>query len=327
MLLVIFIHTAAECVTLYRTDSIQFAVMNSAHRLSSFVVQGFIFLSGLKLFINAERSFSYVKFCLSRIRRVVIPYVVVFSVFVLYFILTNRIKPDAGYIFTELITGGLVGHFYFVAIICQFYLLMPLWRVAVKRCDPIIAIFTSLMVMLILRAHLPELLKLFFSYEMKYNSRLFTTYLFYFICGAFAGRYYERFYDTLVSHRRGIFISCIICGITDCILIWVIRRGLYYPIWADDFHVLYCSFAILASLSLCMKLTKVNSSKTVSLLSKVSYNVYLIHPLFIFLADSIMDNLGVSSLSIRFIIKSAVTLISSLSLCLAIGNIKIKKVR
>ncbi len=329
MLLVIFIHVAAEGVTKFRTDSLPFAVLCSAHRLSSFVVQGFLFLSGVKLFLpRRDTAFSYPKFYLSRAKRVVLPYLAVFTLFCVYFVGTGRLAFDLPYFLRECFTGGLVGHFYYVAIMCQFYLLIPLWRFAVRRCSPLLTMLVSLFVMNLCRAHLPEVVRLLTGVELTLNSRLFTTYLFYFVCGTFAGTYYDRFAKFLEKRRREIVTLTILTGAIDCVLIWVIRNGVYYPTWADDFHVLYCTSAILCTLSLAKRLADRHpafaEASFIRHLSNASYNVYLLHPLFIFIADSLLDRAGLLSLTGRFVLRAAVVYVVSLGGCVLWEIIKWK---
>ncbi len=318
MLLVIFIHVASECVSNYVTTSLPFAVMCSAHRLSSFVVQGFLFLSGVKLFLPRDNNtFSYQKFYLSRFKRVIIPYLIVFVLFCLYFTVSGRVKFDLSYFIHAFLTGGMVEHFYFVFIICQFYLLMPLWRLISKRCSALLSLFLSLMIMLICRAHLPEITQMLFGYQIPMNSRLFTTFLFYFICGMFVGQHYDRFTEMLKIHFRGITAMFVLTGAVDCVLIWVIRNGIYYPSWADDFHVIYCIAAILFVMCVIRKLSAaaLTNSHTVKLLSASSYNVYLIHPLFIFLCDSLLDRFKLASLTGRFAVRFITVYILSIGVC------------
>ncbi len=320
MLLVIFIHLASECVTGYRTDSLPFAVMCSAHRLSSFVVQGFLFLSGVKLFLPRKNdAFSYPKFYRSRAKRVVLPYLFVFAVFCVYFVRNGRLAFDLPYFLRECVTGGLVGHFYYVAILCQFYLLMPLWRFVAARCSPLLTCLASLFTMLICRAHLPEIVRLLTGGELSLNSRLFTTFLFYFVAGVFCGRFYDRFAEFLHVRRREIAVLFAVTGGIDCVLIWVIRNGLYYPTWADDFHVLYCVAAILFTLSLSLAFVRRHPTFTeiplIRYLADASYNVYLLHPLFIFQLDDLFFRRSIQSLTLRFVLRGMAVYPLALGLC------------
>ena len=324
MLLVIFIHVISECVSGFDHSSVQFAAAISLHRLSSFAVQGFIFLSGLKLFLKTD-GFNLGRFWLGRLRRVVIPYVVAFSIFYIYFIVRKLVTPSVSGFVGELLRGGLVNHFYFVVIICQFYLLIPLWRLIVNKASPILSLTVSLILMLILRVYLPEMTKLLFGAEFKYNSRLFTTYLFYFVAGAFAGKYYDRFKEFLAERKRGIYALFAVVGLIDCFAVWVIESGRSWLSWADMLHVLYCIAAILALMCFSIRITSNDNSaavKAVRVIDPASYNVYLIHPLFIFMAESLLHKMGVSSLSLRFVFKFVFTYVLSIGLCVLLDRLK-----
>lgn len=316
MLLVIFIHVVSEAVTSFDRASVQYAVVLSFHRLSSFAVQGFIFLSGLKLFLT-RRDFSAGRFYLGRIRRVVLPYIAAFTVFFVYFVLTRRISR-VGY-FSELAAGGLVGHFYFVVVICQFYLLMPLWRLIVKKCSPAVALPVALVLMIICGSSMPEIIRSLFGIEFAYNARLFTTYLFYFVAGAFAGASYDSVKAELYRHRRGIYALSAAAGAVDCLLIWMIYTRRAYPSYAENVHVLYCISAIAALFCLSVTLTEKCGSgrleKSIVTLDLASYNVYLIHPLFIFITESILYRLVISSISLRFAVKFVLTYALSIGIC------------
>ena len=324
MFLVIFIHVAAECVDGYVTSSVQFAVICSLHRLASFVVQGFIFLSGVKLFLGYREDFSYGKFYLARAKRVILPYLVCFALFYVYFIFTRAVDPSLGHFTSELITGGLVGHFYFVAIICQFYLLMPLWRLLYRRGSPIVWVVASFAIMILAKEYLPAAVRVIFRYEMKYNSRLFTYYLFYFVSGIFVGKYYEQVCGFVIKMKQWIYGISAFVGAVDCVFIYLIRRGIYYPRFAETWHVFYCVFAILTvfAAALSAKVKGFTRSRFLGLIDSASYNVYLIHPLFIFVSDWVSGRLGISSLTLRFVIKGLFTLVFAVGLCLVIEVIK-----
>jgi len=319
MLAVIFIHVASECITGLDRTSVRFAGVLTLHRWSSFAVQGFLFLSGLKLFLPSQKPFSLGRFWLGRLRRVVLPYVAVYAVFYAYFLLKGTAEPSLSSFFGELWKGGLVNHFYFVVVICQFYLLMPLWRRVVEKCSPLLSLTVSLLLMLIFRVYLPEMTNRLFGFEFAYNARVFTTYLFYFVAGTFAGRYYDRFLGFLTARRKEILCLFAPVSLVDAFAIWVIETGRSYLSWADMFHVLYCIVAILALLSLSLLVTAKESrlTRVLSPLNAVSYHVYLIHPLIIFLLNSCLSRAGIASLSVRFLLKLLLVPVLSVGLCLA----------
>ncbi|MBE6598779.1 MAG: acyltransferase [Ruminococcaceae bacterium] len=326
-LLVIFIHVTAEPVTLYLKDSPLYILTLSLHRLSSFVVQGFIFLSGVKLFLNfGVDDFSYGKFFISRLKRVVVPYIIAFAVFYGWFILLGVIEPSLPSFLRYLVIGDITSHFYFVIIICQFYLLIPLWRRMAKSGNALISIVSSLIVMIILKQHLPELPRFLFGIEnFPHTSRLFTSYLFYFVLGVFAGLHYDDMMKALRKQTKAVGVAWTVTALVNCIFIYLNSIGAYYALWLENFHILYCFLSIMLCLILGDKAVhRKNYAKrirpTVKLMDKPSYYVYLIHPLFIFALDRTMNLMGMQSVSLRYLLRFAVVYAASVVVCFVFGK-------
>ncbi len=323
MLLVIFIHCAAEGVEQYLRPSLPFVVICSLHRLSSFVVQGFLFLSGVKLFLRGTGSLSTGRFYLGRLRRVVLPYVLVFSLFYGYFLFTGAVSPSAGGFFRELFTGGLVGHFYFVAIICPFYLLLPLWKWLYEKGSPLLTLLVSLFLTILCQNYLPDLIRSVTGESFAYNGRLFTTYLIYFTGGIFAAKYYDIFVAFLKHRRKSLLVLTTLVGAVDCVIICLIYCGVWYPAWGDIGHMLYCILAIFSTLSLGLAISEKKSPIPPRLTAlfertdRVSYQVYLLHPLIIFLLNSLFYRVGIASLTTRFLLRLPITVLLTVGICLA----------
>jgi len=340
-LIVVFIHVSSEAVTLYNKQSVIYIIVLSLWRLSSFVVQGFIFLSGLKLFLKSG-GFSYKRFYISRLKRVVIPYIVVFCLFYLYFVINNNgdnlLNPAV--FMHYMIFGDLTAHFYFVTVICQFYLLIPLWRYITDKLSFAIVIIPSLVIMLIFSQYLPEILRVVFGFDsFKYNGRLFTSYLFYFIFGCFCGRYYTHFIDMLKKQRKAVFVTWLVTAFLNCVFIYWNSTGRYYAAWLDSFHVIYCFLSILLSVSLSLKLTDILGfaknpdsvnwcqkclQKFCMLIDKASYYVYLVHPMFIIFIDKAIRAINIQSISLRYLLRFIFTYALVLGLC-AVYNLCTKK--
>lgn len=330
-LLVMFIHISSEPVTLYLKDSPIYILTLSLWRLSSFVVQGFLFLSGVKLFLNFRiDDFSYPKFLLGRLRRVVLPYGIAFCFFYAYFLVIRAAEPSLPAVLRHFALGSLTSHFYFVVIIVQFYLLMPLWRRMAKQGSPLICIVTSLILMMILKEYLPELLRVLFgAASFPHNHRLFTSYLFYFVLGVFTGLNYDSFMDTLRKQTKALTAAWAITAVVNCIFIYWNSIGKYYAGWLDNFHILYCFLSILFCLTLADKAVRSKAyEKTlrppVKAVDKGSYEVYLFHPLVIFLTDQVMNRVGLSSVSLRYGIRFAVVYAVCVGACLLFGKGKKK---
>lgn len=135
-LLVIFIHVSSWTLNVMDRQTIAYVGLLIPWRLSAFVVQGFLFLSGAKLFL-ADKPFSYRHFLCRRAAKLLPGYLFFIAVYELYFIkhfgYTFSFRALAEYVFL----GTLCAHFYYLIVLAQFYLLMPLWRLLVRRCPPV----------------------------------------------------------------------------------------------------------------------------------------------------------------------------------------------
>ena len=83
--LVIFIHVTSWTLTAMDKTSVKYLCLLFPWRLSAFVVQGFVFLSGVRLFLS-KKPVAYGKFLVGRVRRIVLPYLVWVAVYYAYFI-------------------------------------------------------------------------------------------------------------------------------------------------------------------------------------------------------------------------------------------------
>jgi len=164
--------------------------------------------------------------------------------------------------------GDLVGHFYFIIIIVQFYLLAPVWIWLVKRINGALFISFSLILTIIFY-------QTFIGFV--YNDRMFTTYLVYWVAGCYAGLHYEKFKEILLYNR--VFITVFFVG--SAVLNIVFKT--------EIIHVMYCMSAILF---FSMVSLNVKEIKFVNNLDKVSYGIYLSHCLVIFIVDEFTAGLS-----------------------------------
>lgn len=318
MTLVVFIHAAAECVNGYDPASVPFLMAASAHRAASFAVQGFLFLAGLKLTLHMSGGFSCPRYLRGRLLRIGLPYLIAFAAFFAAYALTGRLRdPSPGSALAAFFTGGLTGHFYFVAVMAQFCLLVPLWRLLSRKAHPALLLFVSLMLTLVFMDHMPELVRLAtgFRAELTRNAALFTTYLFYWTAGMTAGSRYEAFAEFLDKEKRPLTVLWILAVIADCALYIAIRQGTYYALWADDFHLLTSTLAVLALLAHARAVPP-SAVSAAAPVEKASYLVYLWHPMVILLLDSAMNRAGIRSLAVRFLIRFPLTLLLTAALCI-----------
>lgn len=304
-LLVIFIHVSSAPIKELNKDAWQYAVVFFPWRLSAFVVPGFIFLSGLKLFLNCAEM-NYRKYYLSRIKRILIPYIIWNLIYYFYFISRGFISYSLSDLFVYLLRGNLVSPFYFVVIIAQFYALAPVWRMMVVRINPVFMLTIAAVTTLFLGKYLPEIVKLFNPRDsFRYTDRVFTTYLIYWVWGCYAGVYYQKFKALIIRHRFVITAAFLIVMLTEAILSYISFSGIKHFSWLDYVHYIYCISAVLFLFTLFTWLYQQRSlrSRLIKAIDAASYDIYLMHCLFIYIIDNIMANAGIYSISSTYLIR------------------------
>lgn len=320
-LIVVFIHVSSHPISSYAKPSLPYTLVFVPWRLSAFVVQGFIFLSALKFFLKPMENFSYKGFMLKRIKTIYAPYLLAVLVYYLYFIHRGyfpfRIKDLVFYV----LSGSIVSPFYFIVIIMQFYLLMPLWIKMTEKIKPLTALALSLAVMLICKYYIPQLLAGFEKIS-GYNDRIFTTYLIYWTAGCYAGINYKKI---CAAAERLLPIFMALFAITASGDIYFSYQSFVYGkyfAFLENLHMLYCIAVLLFLFALCLRL-KNAKAPFLKTLDSVSYNVFLVHCLVIFVVNDYMARFGIISVTKQFVIRFVLAYGVSFALC--IGYKKIKK--
>ena len=303
-LLVIFIHIASAPIAGLSKGSWQYGVFFVPWRLSSFVVQGFIFLSGLKMFLKTD-SESYKKYYITRFNKVVVPYIFAVVLFYGYFLNRGYFGFNAKELLGYVLFGDLVAHFYFVIAIVQFYLLKPLWKLVTEKVSPKIAIPVSAILMI--------LSKYIFA-DFVNNDRLFTTYIGYWIMGCYAGKYYDTFLENVKKHKKAYISVFVIVAIIEAVVSY--RQFVYDGmVCLEELHILYSISAILFTLCIALKFGNgIMERKTFGRIDNASYYIYLIHPLIIFLVNENLIKWGITDIGAGFVIRAVVTYFVSIAL-------------
>lgn len=305
-LLVIFIHVTANPISALQKTSRQWAAVFFPWRLSAFVVQGFIFLSGLKLFLNHKGGLDYKKFYAARFIKIVLPYLLWNVVYYVYFVRNGYFPFSAAALLRYIGTGTLVSPFYFIIAMIQFYALAPLWQGMVKKIHPVFALVFAAVLTFFLGQNLPGIIALVRpGYEFPYNDRVFTTYLLYWVAGCYAGLHYEKVGRILKENRAFITAVFIVFTALEAVCSYVSLSGLKYLPWLEHIHYCYCISAILF---LLMVFTAIAEKKEriwglLSGIDRASYAIFLSHCLVINMVNDFMLNAGVKSISAAYIIR------------------------
>ena len=321
---VIFIHAASTAVSSADRTSAEYAILLTVWKYCSCAVPGFIFLAGLKLSLGFEKPFSYPKYLLGRVKRVLIPYIIAVIVYTIYFCAKGyAVFTPIGFI-SELLIGNTCAHFYFVVTIMQFYLTAPLWRALARRLDSGVrvaaALVASYFLMLIFGQYLADFLYIFDqSRVFAYADRVFTTYLFWWVAGLAAGRYYESFKTEASRSLLPASLLFALGALLDGFLNYIHMTGRANVWWLDTAHSFYIFTAILFLYALAVRLSDSRLPELLSPIDRVSYSIYLWHPLSLYVADSLTARLGGVSLTAALAIRLAFGFIVTIGLCCAVG--------
>ena len=311
-LIVIFIHICSEPVTSLEKGTFEHAVIFALWKLSGFVVQGFVMLSGAKMFLSKKEE-SYSSYISKRASRIVLPYVFAVLVYYFYFLWRNYFGFDIAELLKYIVRGDLAAQFYFVVVIVQFYLLKHLWEFLVKKVPCLSGVLISL--------GITAFGILFFGRIFgTYNDRVFTSYLIYWVLGCYIGKNYERFAVLLKKYKWCVTLFYALIAVLEVSCAYFGTLSLYA---AETLHIAYCLSAVMFSFVLASgladKVMKIKLAKTVN---AVSYYIYLWHVLIIFAANGVMDNLGIVSVGTRFILRAFCAYVLSVLFCSSYSKIK-----
>lgn len=259
---VVTIHLTSNPVTLLRHDSFWYLIMFIINKFFTFAVPAFVFLSGFKLYNKyKDNKIDLKQFYTRRLKKVVIPYLIAFVVYFIFYIFENLIEWKD--FFPSLLLGTLVAHFYYILIAIQLYLLFPLLHKLFGKFDKI---------MLVLSFISTIIFNQFVFFE--YSDRFFGTYIFYFILGMFVAKHYTKqeirpFWVYLVG-----FVPTALAHIYLC---YIMSLGNYWYKYSGIGQVLYVSLACVVIYNLCLKNKNEKIEKWIDFVNPHTFYIFLYH--------------------------------------------------
>ena len=324
-IMVILLHLLSNPVTGLVPGSWQHLLAYVPWKLFSVAVYGFIFLSGVKLFLPSARPFRLGRFYRRRAVTILLPYLIAVTVYALVFAVVYRYRYDLATLLRYYLLGRAASHFYFVVIIIQFYALMPVWRLLLRRVDPLTGVVLMLLFQLLFR----ELLRVVLSltapdYRLMYQDRVFTSYVGIWVCGCYAGSRYEEFLALLRRNRWLLLICGLLAAVCNT---WLSYQAEVYALWTTALGLMqatYVLFAILALYVLADAWVRRGhgAGKRLDRFDRVTYHVYLYHMLVLLMAGSLMTRLGIQAVSLSFLLRAVITFGVTIPGCLLYQALK-----
>ncbi|MBN1657060.1 MAG: acyltransferase [Anaerolineae bacterium] len=286
--------------------TLSYYILVAVRSWASFAVAAFLFLSGFFLAYSARSAQVTLqwKVILRRIRSLLIPYLIWSCAILILDAMQGKIYPPGEYVW-RLVSGGAHPAYYYVPLICQFYLLAP-FVVSAAKTRPIRFLIAAAAIQL-------------GALALRYLSRagegipalhtatglLWPTYAFFFALGLVASFHPVRLGQWMAKNRRFLLAGLIVSAIATVVEsefgfhVTGVRRGtgpatLSTSVYAIAFVTCFLTFDRVA----------VQFSKTLTRLSSMSYGIYLVHPIILELTARATQELapGVLELLVPFTI-------------------------
>lgn len=301
-LLVILIHVLSLGITSADRSSWQAAVIYFPWRLAAFVVPMFLYTGAVKMARQFEGRAvtvkTYVQYCLQRIRKIYVPYVIWVILYYVCFKQINYVRGEPQEFFSYLLIGNLSSPFYYVVIVMQFYFLMPVWIRMLKHIPAWLAVSISLLITFCMQqcSYILSLCGITFPY----SDRVFLTYMIFWTVGLYVGKYYDAVARALPCKSATLCCAVILfCAA----LSYIQYTGSYLGFNMNDIKMVSDLLSIVFLHSVCLKLTRAPDTMQHFLqkLYESSFFVYLSHCLFLTLGTACLQGMGVHSLSLLLV--------------------------
>ena len=305
MLGVVGIHTGAYSLSNPAVNEHLFAILEIVTR---FCVPIFFFISAFGLFMNQNLNapFNYKTFYIRRFRSVLLPYLLWSILYMLHYSwLSGDLSIWHPPLLWEYFLFGLGSYqLYFLVILLWFYLFMPIWRIIIHKIsfNPLPFLFILLLFQIAFNYYSCNLLKpnsgnyildLFIQYRLSF---LLLHYVFIFLFGAVCAIRIQDFHRFINEKQRQITASFIftLAGML-CYFYLLLHKFNYSPEAAVNIvqqlsppGVLYTAAASLY----CYMLFSGNETpgllqKSILVLGKYSFPIYLSHPFFMYYLNKI----------------------------------------
>ncbi len=296
-LMVILIHVLSLGISNADPTAPQAFFIYLPWRLSAFVVPAFLFSGAVKIALHSDAALTaaaYGRYVLHRFRKIYLPFVIWNVIYYLVFLPIHYVNGSIGEFLRYLWYGNLSSPFYYVLIVMQFYLLLPVWVWLIRRVPAVPAIFCAFLVSLLF-LRIGAVLEIF-GISFAYGDRIFPTYLCFWVMGLYAGKHYTLLKEHLTR------ISLLFAAVPVCFFALVAylqyAKGVYF---LDLNPVKLCTdtLSIWLLLGLCLMIREKlpHLSRPLGYIYRASFFVYLSHCLFLTVGTVFFQRIGITALT------------------------------
>jgi surface polysaccharide O-acyltransferase-like enzyme len=283
---------------------------------AKFAVPLFLFITGLVLFYNYEGELHYLDFVRKRVKDIIVPYLIWSLVYVLYFHeLGGGVWASVRQLVHVAFTGKASYHLWYVVMVFQFYLLFPLFRTGLRAVARRVKTYRMGLICLALVGAMylfltscvstfaqwmgPLHIPVFTSLFTTYADRNFVYFFYYFVLGAVAGLYIDR-WRNFVRNYQVVTVGAFLIVFAYFVYKITSRFQLAptFKINFNDTFLIQPKMALLLILFLpVLYLASMNASahlqgrakKAIEALGNYSYGAYLIHVLMLDIGIRLAD--------------------------------------
>ena len=323
-LLVILIHVLSVGIVEAEPDSWQAAVIYFPWRFAAFVVPMFLYTAAVKLarqYGGADLSLRlYLRYVLRRLQKIYVPYVLWVLVYYAYYIHRGYVAGNLRELLSYIRIGNLSSPFYFVIIIMQFYLTMPLWVWMLRHVPAWVGIGVGLFVTLCMFQ--AAAFASHFGVTVQYTDRCFLTYSVFWIAGLYVGKYYDRFVPALRERWTWLLSGAAVAAY--CVFFYlqyangITLSGTSGIKTAADL----LSILLLHAVGLRLAERPGPANKVLDSVYRYSFSVYLCHCLFLTALEAHLPRLGITRLSAVLSIRALVCYTLPFLLCWGLGKLR-----
>ena len=311
--------------------------------ISRFAVPMFVFITGLVLFYSSKKL-SYLKFINRRFSKIFIPYALITILYYVYQTSSNIMHQEnlllilKDYLYL-LVTGKGSYHLWFVVMIFQFYLLIPLFKCVINKNNGFkknmfilgVSFIIYSVVMYARSYYIPYicngLKSTCFDILLVYLDRNFIPWFFYFMLGGMAGLYLEEWKGIIAKFFK-LNMMIYLIGSAPIIYLLLTNKTVQVTAWYAQISAplsirmivfLTASIPVLYFIAQVISKKKGVFSYIIKAFGYHSYGCYLVHAFVLhFLRSFTTTVLGwmnpVLQVIVSFLLCSVICLISMMSI-------------